>query len=96
MNRVFVGNLDFGTTEESIRSLFEPYGTVDRVQIILDRDTGRSRGYAFVEMPEPNEAEEAVSALNGTTLAERELNISEARPRVTRGGSGFGFSASRL
>ena len=97
MKSIFVGNLDFGATEESIRSLFDPYGTVERVSLVTDRDTGRSRGFAFVEMTDSDEADRAISALNGSTLGERALNVSEARPKTDRGGgrSTRGFSASR-
>lgn len=90
LKNIFVGNLDFGATEESIRSLFEPYGTVERVSLMKDRDTGRSRGFAFVEMADAQEADRAISALNGTNLGGRALNVNEARPKVDRGGSGGG------
>jgi RNA recognition motif-containing protein len=93
MKNIFVGNLDFGATESSIRSLFEPYGAVDRVNLITDRDTGRSRGFAFVEMPDAAEADRAIAALNGTNMNGRALNINEARPKTERtGGGGGGFS----
>ena len=89
-----MGNLDFGATEESIRSMFEPYGAVERVSLITDRDTGRSRGFAFVEMPDASEAERAIAALNGKTIDGRALNVNEARPRAERpprpGGGGGG------
>jgi RNA recognition motif-containing protein len=91
VKNIFVGNLDFGATEESIRSLFEPYGTVEGVRLMTDRDTGRSRGFAFVEMTDSGEADQAITALNGTNLEGRALNINEARPKVDRGGSGGGF-----
>ncbi|MDQ6679284.1 MAG: RNA-binding protein [Acidobacteriota bacterium] len=91
MKNIFVGNLDFGATEDQIRSLFEAYGTVDRVSIKTDRDTGRSRGFAFVEMSNEAEAERAIAALNGTNLGGRALNINEARPK-TEGGGGRGFA----
>jgi cold-inducible RNA-binding protein len=90
MKNIFVGNLDFGTTEESIRALFEQYGTVDRVSLVRDRDTGQSRGFAFVEMADAAEGERAISALNGTTLGSRSINVNEARPRPERSGSGSG------
>ncbi len=90
MKNIFVGNLDFGTTEESIRALFEQYGTVDRVSLVRDRDTGQSRGFAFVEMADASEGERAISALNGTTLGNRSINVNEARPRPERSGSGGG------
>jgi RNA recognition motif-containing protein len=79
--RIFVGNLAFTTTEEDLGQLFHPYGTIARVQIITDRDTGRSRGFGFVEMPNATEAQEAIEALNGTSLGGRTLSISEARRR---------------
>ncbi len=92
MKNIFVGNLDFGATESSIRALFEPYGAVDRVNLITDRDTGRSRGFAFVEMPDATEADRAIAALNGTNMNGRALNVNEARPKAERTGGGGGFS----
>ena len=88
MKNIFVGNLDFAATESSIRSLFEPYGQVDRVNVVTDRDTGRSRGFAFVEMTDAAEADRAIAALNGTDLDGRALNINEARPKPQGGGGG--------
>ena len=88
MKNIFVGNLDFGATEDQVRSLFEAYGTVDRVSIKTDRETGRSRGFAFVEMSNEPEAERAISALNGTNLGGRALNVNEARPKGEGGGAG--------
>lgn len=90
MKNIFVGNLDFGATESSIRSLFEPYGNVERVNLITDRDTGRSRGFAFVEMTDSAEADRAIEALNGSNLDGRSLNVNEARPKTEGGGRGFG------
>ncbi|MEX2264420.1 MAG: RNA-binding protein [Bryobacteraceae bacterium] len=87
MKNIFVGNLDFGATEESIRSLFQTYGTVERVSMVTDRDTGRSRGFAFVEMTDAAEADRAINALNGTNLGGRAINVNEARPKTDRGGS---------
>lgn len=84
MKKIFVGNLDFGATEDSIRALFEPHGTVERVSLMTDRDTGRSRGFAFVEMTDAAEADRAIAALNGASLGGRTLNINEARPRPDR------------
>jgi len=91
MKNIFVGNLDFSATESSIRSLFEAYGTVERVNLVTDRDTGRSRGFAFVEMSEPSAADQAISALNGHNVDGRALNVNEARPKPERSG-GYGGS----
>lgn len=88
MKNIFVGNLDFGATEESLRQLFTEYGTVDRVSIVTDRDTGRSRGFAFVEMPDASEADRAINALNGFFLGGRSLNVNEARPKTERNDRG--------
>jgi RNA recognition motif-containing protein len=85
MKKIFVGNLDFGATEDSIRTLFETQGSVESVKLMTDRDTGRSRGFAFVEMADAD-AEKAIKALNGTNLGGRALNVNEARPKVDRGG----------
>jgi len=80
----FVGNLAFTTTEQDLRQLFEPYGTVDTIRIMTDRDTGRSRGFGFVEMPDSHAAHSAIDALNGTPLTGRVLTVNEARPREPR------------
>lgn len=85
MKKVFVGNFSFNTTEADLRSLFEPHGVIDSVTVVTDRDTGRSRGFAFVEMPNNSEAEAAIGALNGADLAGRPLTVNEARPKVERG-----------
>jgi cold-inducible RNA-binding protein len=85
MKNIFVGNLNFGATEEAVRSLFEAYGTVDRVNIVTDRDTGRARGFAFVEMSANADADRAIAALNGRELNGRALNINEARAKTDRG-----------
>ena len=95
MKNIFVGNLDFAATESSIRALFEPYGNVERVNLVTDRDTGRSRGFAFVEMTDAAEADRAIAALNGTTLEGRALNINEARPKPEGGRGGGGFRRSQ-
>jgi cold-inducible RNA-binding protein len=91
MKNIFVGNLDFAATESSLRSLFEQYGNVERVSLVTDRDTGRSRGFAFVEMTDAAQADQAITALNGTQLDGRALNINEARPKP-QGGAGGGRS----
>ena len=83
--RIFVGNLAFATTEEELGQLFEPYGTVERAQIVTDRETGRSRGFGFVEMPDAAEAQAAIAGLNGTSLGGRPLTVNEARQREERG-----------
>ena len=81
---IFVGNLAFTTTEQDLRQLFEPYGAVDTIRIMTDRETGRSRGFGFVEMPDSPAAESAIDALNGTPFAGRALTVNEARPREPR------------
>jgi len=86
VKNIFVGNLDFGVTESTLRGLFEPYGSVERVNVVTDRDTGRSRGFAFVEMTDSAEADRAITALNGANLEGRGLNINEARPKPQGGG----------
>ena len=90
MKNIFVGNLSFGATEDAVRSMFEAYGTVDRVSVVTDRETGRARGFGFVEMSVNDEAERAIAALNGRELDGRALNINEARPKEDRGGGGGG------
>ena len=92
-NKLYVGNLSYGTTEDELRTLFAQAGTVKSVTIIKDRDTGRSKGFAFVEMDTDDEAQKAINQLNGTHLNDRALNINVARPREERprgGGGGFG------
>jgi RNA recognition motif-containing protein len=86
MKNIFVGNLDFAATESSIRALFEPHGNVERVNLVTDRDTGRSRGFAFVEMTDAAEADRAIAALNGYEMNGRALNVNEARPKTDSGG----------
>ncbi len=84
MKNIFVGNLSFQTTESELRALFEPFGEILRLQIITDRDTGQSRGFAFVEMSEDEEAVSAMNTLNGKEVGGRALNVSEARPKPDR------------
>jgi RNA recognition motif-containing protein len=88
MKKLFVGNLPHSTTEAELRTLFEPHGKIDQVSVVTDRDTGRSRGFAFVEMSDNAEAEKAIAALNGKDLGGRALNINEARPKTERGPGG--------
>lgn len=86
MKNIFVGNLSFNTNEDELRQLFEGYGPVDRVSIMTDRDTGRSRGFGFVEMTNNNDGEKAITALNGSQVGGRTINVNEARPKNDRGG----------
>jgi RNA recognition motif-containing protein len=88
MKNIFVGNLDFRVTEDSLRPMFEAYGAVESLRIMTDRDTGRSRGFAFVVMKDTAEAERAIAALNGAVVDGRALNVNEARPQTTSGGGG--------
>ena len=91
MKNIYVGNISFQTTEQDLDAAFSAYGQVDRVQIVKDRDSGQSRGFAFVEMANPAEADKAVEALNGADLGGRTLTVNEAKPREPRtGGGGFG------
>jgi len=82
---IFVGNLTWTTTEDDLTQLFEPFGAVYQARIATDRETGRSRGFGFVEMPNDAEGEWAIEALNGTSLGGRALTVNEARPRQDRG-----------
>ena len=88
MKNIFVGNLSFNTNEDELRQLFESYGQVDRVSIMTDRDTGRSRGFGFVEMADSGAADQAIAALNGKDMGGRTLTVNEARPKMERGGGG--------
>jgi len=91
MKNIFVGNLNFGATEGAVRSLFEAYGTVDRVNIVTDRDTGQARGFGFVEMSVNADADRAIAELNGRELDGRALNVNEARPKTERASGGGGY-----
>jgi len=98
VKNIFVGNLDFAVTDSSVRAMFEQYGTVDRVNLVTDRDTGRSRGFAFVEMSSTEEADRAIAGLNGRDIEGRTLNVNEARPKGQGGGgrgNGGGFGRQR-
>ena len=90
MKNIFVGNLSFNTNEDELRQLFESYGQVDRVSIMTDRDTGRSRGFGFVEMASNEDGEKAITALNGSQVGGRTINVNEARPKTERPGGGGG------
>lgn len=89
MKKIFVGNFSFQTTEAELRQWFEPHGAVDSATVVTDRDTGRSRGFGFVEMPNNSEADAAITALNGKDEGGRPLTVNEARPKSDRGGGGF-------
>lgn len=92
---IYVGNLSWGTSEETLRETFEEYGQVISARIITDRDTGRSRGFGFVEMEAEDEANAAIEALNGQTLDGRPLTVNEARPRRPRSDRGGGGGYNR-
>ncbi len=94
MKNLFVGNMSFNTTEVELRSFFEPYGEITRIQVMTDRDTGRARGFGFVELADDEEAAKAITELNGKELDGRALNVNEAKPKPERsgprGGGGYG------
>jgi cold-inducible RNA-binding protein len=87
MKNIFVGNLSFDSTEASVRALFEAYGSVDRVSVVSDRETGRAKGFGFVEMSTDADADRAIAGLNGKDLDGRTLNVNEARPKAERSSS---------
>ncbi len=92
MKNLYVGNLPHSTTESELRTLFQAHGDIEKVSIVTDRETGRARGFAFVEMTNAGEADKAIAALNGTELGGRTLTINEAKPKADRpkGGGGGG------
>jgi RNA recognition motif-containing protein len=94
MTNIFVGNLSYQTTQDDLVAAFSQYGNVERATIITDRMTGQARGFGFVEMTNKNEADNAITALNGAELNGRAMNVNEARPR-TEGGGGFGGGGNR-
>jgi RNA recognition motif-containing protein len=96
LKRIYVGNLSFNTTKEGLEAAFSEFGQVSNVAVITDRDTGRSRGFAFIEMDDDRAADDAISALNGRELDGRTLTVNEARPREDRpGGGGGGYRGGR-
>jgi cold-inducible RNA-binding protein len=95
VKNIFVGNLSFNTAEEELRQAFEAFGQVDRVSIMTDRDTGRSRGFGFVEMASNEDGEKAITALNGSQIGGRTINVNEARPKTDRGSGGGGGGGGR-
>ena len=92
--KLYVGNLTYGVTDATLQQMFQPHGTVQSAQVIMDRDTGRSKGFGFVEMSSDKEAQAAIAALNGKEVEGRALTVNEAKPRESggggRGGSGGG------
>ena len=92
--KLYVGNLDYGVDDAALEALFAPHGTVESAHVIQDRDTGRSKGFGFVEMSSDEEAQAAISALDGQENNNRALRVNEARPRENRGG-GFGGGGGR-
>ena len=95
--KLYVGNLSYDVTDSELAKLFEPHGTVESAQVIMDRDTGRSKGFGFVEMKTDQEAQAAIAALNGKEVEGRALTVNEARPRPEggRGGGGGGRDRGR-
>ena len=93
--KLYVGNLSFRTTSEELRDAFAEVGTVESASVIEDRDTGRSRGFAFVEMATPEEAAAAIEQFNGKDFGGRNLTVNEAKPRADRGGRGGGYGGGR-
>jgi RNA recognition motif-containing protein len=86
--KLYVGNLSYGLNDSDLQRIFEPHGTVQSAQVIMDRDTGRSKGFGFVEMGTDQEAQAAIQALNGSELEGRALTVNEARPKTEGGGRG--------
>lgn len=98
MKNLYVGNIPHSTTETELRTIFEQHGAVDKVSIVTDRDTGRARGFAFVEMTNPAEADKAIAALDGSDLGGRPMKVNEAKPKSDRprsGGQRFGGGGGR-
>ena len=91
--KLYVGNLAYGMTDTDLQNLFETHGAVRSAQVIMDRDTGRSKGFGFVEMNDANQAQAAITALNGQEINGRALTVNEARPREDRGGAPRGYAS---
>jgi RNA recognition motif-containing protein len=96
MKNLYVGNLSHNTTEAELRTVFQAHGEVEKVSIVTDRETGRARGFGFVEMTNAGEAEKAIAALNGTELGGRALTINEAKPKTDRPRAGGGGGGQRF
>ena len=88
--KLYVGNLAYGVDSSALQQMFEPFGTVESAQVIMDRDTGRSKGFGFVEMGSDQEAQAAIAAMSGKEVEGRQLTVNEAKPREDRGGGGGG------
>src|SRR5947209_13137615 len=95
MTNIFVGNLSYATTESDLETAFSAYEAVERVSLVRDRESGQSRGFAFVEMTNAADAAKAIAGLNGRDVNGRSLNVNEARPREQGGGGGGGFNRNR-
>src|SRR5271156_296673 len=93
--KLYVGNLGYGVTDSDLAKMFEAHGTVESAQVIMDRDTGRSKGFGFVEMKSDQEAQAAIAALNGQDAGGRTLTVNEARPKTEGGGRGGGGGGGR-
>jgi cold-inducible RNA-binding protein len=93
--KMYVGNLSFSTSEGQLQALFEPFGAVASVSLVMDRETGRPRGFGFVEMPNDEEAKAAMAALGGKNVDGRDLTVNEAKPREAGGGGRGGFGGGR-
>src|SRR5262245_39468072 len=93
--KLYVGNLSYNSNDRDLQTMFDPFGTVDSATVITDRDTGRSKGFGFVEMSSKGEGEKAIQELNGVEVDGRSLTVNEARPREERGGGGGGFRGGR-
>ena len=93
--KLYIGNLTYGVTNTELEQMFAPHGTVESAQIIMDRDTGRSKGFGFVEMKTEQEAQAAIAALSGKDHEGRALTVNEAKPREDRGGSRGGYGGNR-
>jgi cold-inducible RNA-binding protein len=95
MTNIFVGNLSYSTTQEDLQATFAEFGNVERVSVVTDRDSGQPRGFAFVEMTSAQEAQNAISQLNGAELHGRAMNVNEARPKTGGNGGRGGFGGPR-
>jgi len=95
MSKIYVGNCSFDITEQQLRDVFSAYGEVDSVSVITDRDTGRPRGFAFIEMSNHAQAQAAIKGVNGTQHGGRTLNVNEAKPKTNGGGGGGGGFGGR-